>query len=224
MADLPDWYSFTETELAKITSINYGDDVDKPALPLTGQVYLATDTKILYVCNTDGTWESSAITEETARIVDVDAEETARIAADALRLLLTGGTMSGAIAMGNNKITGLAAPTVATGAARKAELDAVEAKLDDVSITVSTKAIDTEYQNSTKLRLVIISVRLDDGESVQFAMDSTSPPSTVYADGVSIGARTDLPISIIVPPSWYYELFTNTGSPSIVTWAEQDLL
>lgn len=43
--------------------------------------------------------------------------------ADATKLPLTGGTMSGAIAMGNNKITGLATPTVATDAATMAYVD-----------------------------------------------------------------------------------------------------
>ncbi|GAJ09177.1 unnamed protein product, partial [marine sediment metagenome] len=37
----------------------------------------------------------------------IAAEATLREAADALRLLLTGGTMSGNIAMGTNKVTGL---------------------------------------------------------------------------------------------------------------------
>lgn len=43
--------------------------------------------------------------------------------ADALKLSLSGGTMSGAIAMGNNQITGLAAPTSSADAATKTYVD-----------------------------------------------------------------------------------------------------
>lgn len=43
--------------------------------------------------------------------------------ADALKLNLSGGTMSGAIAMGTNKITGLGAPTLSTDAATKTYVD-----------------------------------------------------------------------------------------------------
>ena len=44
---------------------------------------------------------------------------------DALKLSLTGGTMSGVIAMGNNKVTGLATPTADADAATKAYVDSV---------------------------------------------------------------------------------------------------
>ena len=49
---------------------------------------------------------------------------------DALRLALTGGTMSGAIAMGSSKITGLATPTADQDAATKAYVDSVAQGLD----------------------------------------------------------------------------------------------
>jgi len=101
MPDLPDFYMWTETTLAKVTSIDHGLDASKSATPVAGDVYLATDTFYLYACFTAGTWESVA----------------------KLYLLLTGGTMSGAIAMGANKITGLADPTAAQDAATKAYTD-----------------------------------------------------------------------------------------------------
>jgi hypothetical protein len=49
---------------------------------------------------------------------------------DALHLALTGGTMSGAIAMGNSKVTGLATPTADQDAATKAYVDSVAQGLD----------------------------------------------------------------------------------------------
>lgn len=49
---------------------------------------------------------------------------------DALRLALTGGTMSGAIAMNSSKITGLGTPSADTDAATKAYVDSVAQGLD----------------------------------------------------------------------------------------------
>ena len=49
---------------------------------------------------------------------------------DALRLALTGGTMTGAIAMSNNKVTGLATPTADQDAATKAYVDSVAQGID----------------------------------------------------------------------------------------------
>jgi hypothetical protein len=61
--------------------------------------------------------------EETARIADVNAEETARIAGDALKVAKAGDSMTGELAMGNNKITGLATPTATTDASNKSYVD-----------------------------------------------------------------------------------------------------
>ena len=61
--------------------------------------------------------------EETARIADVNAEETARIAGDALKVAKAGDSMTGELAMGSNKITGLATPTATTDASNKSYVD-----------------------------------------------------------------------------------------------------
>ena len=68
--------------------------------------------------------DTEIATERTARIADVDAEETARIAGDALKVAKSGDTMSGALAMGSNKITGLDTPTATADAANKSYVDA----------------------------------------------------------------------------------------------------
>ncbi len=68
--------------------------------------------------------DTEITTERTARVADVDAEETARIAADALKVAKAGDTMSGALAMGSNKITGLDTPTATADAANKSYVDA----------------------------------------------------------------------------------------------------
>lgn len=60
---------------------------------------------------------------------------------DALKLNLTGGTMSGAIAMGTNKITGLGEPSASQDAATKSYVDNVAQGLDaKASVRVATTA------------------------------------------------------------------------------------
>ncbi len=96
--DLPDFQSQIVSAAVEATSFRAGLDADKPASPAAGDIWLARDTYYLYVCFTAGSWEKVA----------------------KLYLPLAGGTMSGAIAMGAQKITGMADPTAAQDAATRA--------------------------------------------------------------------------------------------------------
>ncbi|GAI03740.1 unnamed protein product, partial [marine sediment metagenome] len=98
MADLPDYYTQAQISEAEAASFKGGLDANKSLTPVSRQIYYATDFKILHVCVVDGEW----------------------ININALYLLLAGGTMTGAIAMGANKITGLANPTLNQDAATRA--------------------------------------------------------------------------------------------------------
>jgi hypothetical protein len=77
-----------------------------PASPVAGQIWIDTDTNIVSMYN-GAAWHT---------IGDADVDNFGLLA-------LAGGTMSGAIAMGNNKITGLATPTAATDASTKGYVD-----------------------------------------------------------------------------------------------------
>ena len=74
-------------------------------------------------------------------------------AADALKLNLAGGTLSGALAMGTNKITGLGTPTVSTDAATKgyvdtgiaAVIDAAPAALDTLNELAAALGDDANF-------------------------------------------------------------------------------
>jgi hypothetical protein len=74
--------------------------------------------------------------------------------ADALKLNLTGGTMSGAIAMGTNKITGVGNPTLAQDAATKDYVDdilgsATSAATSAAAASASASAASTSASNAS---------------------------------------------------------------------------
>ena len=121
---------------------------------------------------------------------------------------------------GGHTITGLGAPTAAADAARKTEVDTVNAKLDDVSHSSPTRAKDTPYQNGSKLRFVTIGVSLDFDEAARVKIGPSSSTTTVIA------YLLDNPqnVSFIVPPNWYYRLEEYIGTISIDKWYEWDLL
>lgn len=58
--------SLTVTALQYSGEMSAGLDASKPASPSTDDMYLATDTKILYLCFASGTWTALSITTGTA--------------------------------------------------------------------------------------------------------------------------------------------------------------
>jgi len=149
MPDLPDWYTLVSEVEAEAFSLRGGADTAKSATPVARDIYLATDTKKLYICVADGVWtgfdasmliqgiltlyenmdaNSKKIINLAAPTANNDAARKAYIdTLHALQLLLTGGTMSGDIAMGNNIVSGLKAPTADNDAARKKFVDDLHA-------------------------------------------------------------------------------------------------
>ena len=67
----------------------------------------------------------------------------------ATKLPLAGGTMSGAIAMGNNKITGLATPTVSTDAATKGYIDTVTVAPSNLTGPITSVGSATSIASQT---------------------------------------------------------------------------
>lgn len=121
-------------------------------------------------------------------------------------------------------------------------------ELYDVSHTEQAYALDTVYQNSTKTRFVVVSIRLPvtttdgatlDGYSEAKAYtDASNPPTTVvghiynYPKDVSVPGAGDFlyiasQLSFIVQPSHYYKVVSGKsgdgGDPLIVDWHEWDL-
>ena len=96
--------------------------------------------------------------------------------ADALKLNLSGGTMSGAIAMGTSKITGLGDPTANQDAATKAYVDSVAQGLDaKASVRVATTANITLSNTQT-----IDGIALSVGDRVLVKDQSTASQNGIY--------------------------------------------
>jgi len=58
MPDRGDFSDRTEITVPVRIVFPHGLDASKSATPVAGETYLATDTKILYVCFADGVWEA----------------------------------------------------------------------------------------------------------------------------------------------------------------------
>ena len=156
--------------------------------------------------------------EETARIAAISAEETARIAGDALKVNKAGDSMTGSLAMGTNKITGLGSPTAGTDAANKSYVDARSLNDFDgsnVSTTVdvngntvsgvSTPSASTDAANKSYVDSAIASVTTGtssppsfskftgDGSETDFALTFTANVTTSTAMLVTIDGEVQDP-------------------------------
>ncbi len=94
-----------------------------------------------------------------------------------------------------------------------------------VTWTEPARALDTEYQNSTKIRIVSISVGLTagDDETVVIRIGAASPPATqVQVLRSNNAGIVQMGGTIVLPTNWYYDTVTING-PTLVDWHEWDL-
>jgi hypothetical protein len=144
----------------------------------------------------DGAVTSAKIANDT--IVDADINSAAAIAQSkisglttdlAAKLALAGGTMTGAIAMGTNKITGLGTPTDGTDAATKNYVDSAAQGIDwKASVRAATTAAVTlasDLENGD----VLDGVTLATGNRVLVKNQSTGSENGIYVVASS-GAPT----------------------------------
>ena len=104
----------------------------------------------------------------------------------------------------------------------KTEVD----RIDDCSESdiIGSRAVDTAYQNGTKIRIAVITVEIDNGEKATFRSGPVTPGITVAAiDNGSAGDTWILPTTIVIAPSHFYRVDTTSGAPSLVDWIEWDL-
>jgi hypothetical protein len=135
----------------------------------------------------DGAVTSAKIANDT--IVDADINSAAAIAQSKIsglttdlgnKLALAGGTMTGAIAMGTNKITGLGTPTDGTDAATKAYVDSAAQGIDwKASVRAATTAnvtLASDLENGD----VLDGVTLATGDRVLVKDQSTGSENGIY--------------------------------------------
>ena len=135
----------------------------------------------------DGAVTSAKIANDT--IVDADINSAAEIAQSKIsglttdlgnKLPLAGGTMSGAIAMGTNKITGLGEPTSAQDAATKSYVDTTVQGIDwKASVKAATTAnvtLASDLENGDTLD----GVTLATGDRVLVKDQSTGSENGIY--------------------------------------------
>lgn len=105
---------------------------------------------------------------------------------DALRLALTGGTMTGVIAMSNNKVTGVATPTADQDAANKAYVDSVAQGIDaKASCKAATTANITLSGNQTIDGVAVIA-----GDRVLVKNQSSAAQNGIYVADSSTWSRS----------------------------------
>ena len=140
----------------------------------------------------DGAVTSAKILDGT--IVNADINASAAIAQSKIdglstslgeKLALAGGTMSGAIAMGTNKITGLGTPTDGTDAATKNYVDSAAQGIDwKASVRAATTAnvtLASDLENGD----VLDGVTLATGDRVLVKDQSTGSENGIYVVKVS---------------------------------------
>ena len=140
----------------------------------------------------DSAVTSAKIANDT--IVDADINSAAAIAQSkisglttdlAAKLALAGGTMTGAIAMGTNKITGLGTPTAGTDAATKAYVDTTVQGIDwKASVRAATTA-DAYFLNAFGAEAVLDGVTLVAGDRILIKNQATGSENGIYVVGAS---------------------------------------
>jgi hypothetical protein len=147
----------------------------------TGTVTLPTGTVTAGMI-LDGTIVNADINASAAIAQSKIADLTTDLAA---KLALAGGTMTGAIAMGTNKITGLGTPTDSTDAATKAYVDAVTEGLhihpSAVAATTANVNLSSDLENGDTLD----GVTLATGNRILVKNQTTQSENGIYVVAAS---------------------------------------
>ena len=170
-----------------------------------------------------GTITSTMIADGT--IVDADINASAAIAQSkvsglttdlASKLALAGGTMTGDIAMGTNKITGLGTPTSSTDAATKAYVDSVTEGLHIHESVVAATTTNVNLANALENGDILDGVTLATGNRILVKNQTTTSENGIYvvqASGQPVRA-TDFDTAAEVDSGDFVFVYSGTANAS----------
>lgn len=152
---------------------------------------------------------NTAITNAAAAQSTATAAQAAATAAQATAnaaLPLAGGTMSGVIAMGTNKITGLAAPSAAGDAARKTDVDAarifrlgIACSDETTALTTGTAKVTFRMPSAVTLTAVRASLTTVSSSGI-VTVDINESGSTILSTKLTIDVGEKTSTTAAVPP------------------------
>jgi hypothetical protein len=173
------WSTITTTAYAG--AINRGLDAAKAAVPSAGDIYIATDTSIMYICYTAGTWVShpnfSGLTAKGASLADNDLfmiEDSAALyvkkkvlrselktdMTDNCVFKTTDQTINGLKTFGSTPLVPAAAPTLDAEVANKKYVD-------DVLNSVEGNDVDpTAHDISAAITIASVAINTIAGQNV----------------------------------------------------------
>jgi len=159
---------------------------------VTGNVTAASGTSTFNNVTIDGTLDMSSGTVGTITGLATptnpsDAATKGYVdTADALKLNLTGGTLSGALAMGTNKITGLGTPTADADAVTKAYVDAIAQGIDAKASVVAASTANLTLSGAQ----TIDGVSVIAGDRVLVKDQTTASANGIYLCASGSWTRT----------------------------------
>jgi hypothetical protein len=159
---------------------------------VTGNVTAASGTSTFNNVTIDGTLDMSSGTVGTITGLATPTNATDAATkgyvdtADALKLNLSGGTMSGAIAMGTNKITGLGTPTADADAVTKSYVDAIAQGIDAKASVVAASTANLTLSGAQ----TIDGVSVIAGDRVLVKDQTTTTDNGIYLCASGSWTRT----------------------------------
>jgi hypothetical protein len=159
---------------------------------VTGNVTTSTGTSTFNNVTIDGTLDMSSGTVGTITGLATPTNATDAATkgyvdtADALKLNLTGGTLSGAIAMGTNKITGLGTPTADADAVTKSYVDAIAQGIDAKASVVAASTANLTLSGAQ----TIDGVSVIAGDRVLVKDQTTTSANGIYLCASGSWTRT----------------------------------
>jgi len=159
---------------------------------VTGNVTASSGTSTFNNVTIDGTLDMSSGTVGTITGLATPTNSTDAATkgyvdtADALKLNLSGGTMSGAIAMGTNKITGLGTPTADADAVTKSYVDAIAQGIDAKASVVAATTTNITLSGTQ----TIDGVSVIAGDRVLVKDQTTTANNGIYLCAAGSWTRT----------------------------------